>query len=313
MIQATTQDGYPINIPVSFHRYKIIQYLGCGSSCAVFLVEDENTSELFSAKIMARLDIEQRNMENIIQNEVRVLQAISHPNIIKIQEFFSMKNEIEEEYYAMIMEYCANGDLLSYATSHGFTDESEKKKIITGFLSAVKYLHQNGIAHGDIKSENILLDDNYTPKLCDFGFCRTNRIAGNDSKNGTLYYAAPELFSKGEFDTFKTDIYAIGITLYSLSELQFPFRSGDQNFIIQQIISGSLSIRNGLDYRLKRLVEKCTSMNPQCRPTIEDIIHDEYFAFEHITYNQITNFIPTYGMVYFFQPQNFVEFNYPMY
>lgn len=291
MIQAATQDGYPINIPTSFHGYSVIKYLGCGSTCAVFLVEDENTHELYSAKIMARIDIEKRNMEKSISNEVSVLQAISHPNIIKVEAFLCMKNELEEEYYVMIMEYCANGDLLSYATGHGFTSESEKKKIINGFLCAIKYLHQNGISHGDIKSENILLDENYTPKLCDFGFCRTNRIAGDECKNGTVYYAAPELFSKGEFDTFKSDIYAIGITLYSLSELQFPFRNGDQNFIIQQTVTGNLSIRNGMDSKLKKLVQKCTCMNPQCRPSIESIIHDDYLTNEFKDQNEniITN------------------------
>lgn len=313
MIQAATQDGYPINIPSVFHGYNVIQYLGCGCTCAVFLVEDENTRELFSAKVMARLDIEKRNIENLMLNEVGVLQAISHPNIIKIVEFFCMKNEYEEEYYIMIMEYCSNGDLLTYATKHGFENESEKKKIINGFLCAIKYLHQNGISHGDIKSENILLDENYTPKLCDFGFCRTYRIAGEESKNGTLYYAAPELFQKGQFDTFKTDIYAIGITLYSLTELQFPFRNGDQNFIIQQILAGKLSLRQGMDHKLKKLVKKCTSMNPKYRPSIEEIMNDEYLNERYDNYYQNMELMQNYDANYYKKQNDYGISNYTLY
>ena len=175
------------------------------------------------------------------------------------------------------MEYCSNGDLLSYATGQGFKSEAEKKKILIGFLEAIKYLHNNGISHGDIKSENILLDDFYAPKLCDFGFCRLSQMSGDDSKNGTLYYAAPELFVKGMFDSFKTDIWAIGITLYSLSELQFPFKDGDQNCIVRQILNGRLSIRSGMETKLKKLVEKCTAKNPELRPSIDDVLHDPYF------------------------------------
>ncbi|KAK8839376.1 hypothetical protein M9Y10_032312 [Tritrichomonas musculus] len=277
MIQTSTQDGYPIVIPISFHGYNLVQYLGCGSTSVVFLIEDENSHELYSAKILAKADIENKNIEISIKNEVQILQSVSHPNIIKVQDFFIIKNQYEQEYYVIIMEYCQNGDLLSYATKHGFTNDSEKKRIIKGFLGAIEYLHNNGISHGDIKTENILLDSNFQPKLCDFGFCKMNRIAGDESKNGTLYYAAPELFVTGSFDTIKADIYAIGITLYALSELQFPFISGNQTFIIQQIMSGCLSIRSGIDEKLLRLVQKCTSMNPQYRPSIEEILNDEYF------------------------------------
>lgn len=290
MMQFQTQDSYLINIPVSFKNYNIVQYIGCGSTCAVLLVEDQKTHEFYSAKVMSRKDIENRNMVHSIINEVNILQEIDHPHIIKIQEFFELKNEYDEEYYIIIMEYCPNGDLLSYATGPGFKSETEKKKIIQGFLEAIEYLHDNGISHGDIKSENILLDKHFSPKLCDFGFCRKSLIGGDDCKNGTLYYAAPELFSKGQFDTLKTDIYAIGITLYSLSELQFPFKDGDQNFIIKQIVNGCLSIRQDMDENLMKLVQKCTDMNPQMRPTIDDIIHDEYFASEKNYTCRISNF-----------------------
>ncbi|KAK8885290.1 hypothetical protein M9Y10_040736 [Tritrichomonas musculus] len=276
MLHAETQDGFPISIPATFHGYNVIQLLGCGSTCIVILVEDEKTQQRFSAKIISKKDVQNRNMLKAIINEIKVLQTLDHPHIIKVQEAFDMKNEDEEEYYVIIMEYCSNGDLLSYATGPGFKSEAEKKKILTGFLEAIKYLHNNGISHGDIKSENILLDDFYSPKLCDFGFCRLSQFAGDDSKNGTLYYAAPELFVKGQFDTFKTDIWAIGITLYSLAELQFPFKDGDQNCIVRQILNARLSIRQGMEPKLRALVERCTVKNPELRPTIDDVLHDPY-------------------------------------
>lgn len=294
MIKTTTQDGYPISIPTAFNRYKIIQNIGCGSTCSVFLVEDIMIKKYFSAKVISKIDAEKRKIVKSIENEVNILQKIGHPNIVKIEDFFEIKNKFEEEYYVIIMEYCENGDLISYITKKGFKCESEKKKIIKKCLEAIKYLHKKGISHGDIKSENILLDKNLSPKLCDFGFAKLTKTAGDEAKNGTLYYAAPELFLKGKFDTLKTDIYAIGITLYSMSELEFPFENDDQYTIIQQILNGKLSIRKGIDNKLCKLVEKCTSINPQNRPTIEEIINDDYFLCDNKNNNMFQSKINSY-------------------
>ena len=104
-----------------------------------------------------------------------------------------------------------------------------------------------------------------------------------------MFYAAPELFIKGQFDTLKADIYAIGITLYSLSELQFPFKDGDQNRIVRQIINGCLLFRSEIDRIPLKLVEKCTTLNPQHRPLIEYILKDEYYTIEEIIICKIKN------------------------
>lgn len=96
-------------------------------------------------------------------------------------------------------------------------------------------------------------------------------------KRGTLYYCAPELFHHGKFNTLKTDIYAIGIMLYSLNELCFPFQNGCDSKIISQITKGKLSFKKNTDPKLLNLVIKCTNIDPMKRPTIDEIINDEYF------------------------------------
>ena len=280
MFQAQTQDGFPISVPYSFNGYNICKFLGCGSTSIVVLVENQNTGQKFSAKILSKQDIEKRHLNESVEKEINVLRSLDHPSIIKIYDVFEICDQDLNGYIVMIMEYCENGDLLTFALNHKFESENQKKKIIIEFLDAVKYLHNKGISHGDIKAENILLDENLIAKLCDFGYTRTSVVAGNESKNGTLYYAAPELFRQGKFDTLKTDIWAIGVTLYSLSELQFPFKDGDQKYIINQIVTGKLSIRPEIDFKLRRVVERCTQMDPKSRPTIFDLIKDEYFYIE---------------------------------
>ncbi|KAK8836795.1 hypothetical protein M9Y10_037317 [Tritrichomonas musculus] len=282
MIRVENDDGYIINIPISFNGYKYIDILGFGSTSAVVLVFDENTGERFSAKIIPKRYIRKKNMYNQIDTEINVLRKVNHPNIVKFHEYFEFTNDIHETYVTIIMEYCENGDLLTYLNEEGFKSEEQKKKIIFQFLDAVSYLHKRGIAHGDLKPENILLDSDYNVKLSDFGFSKTSEFAGDESKSGTLYYAAPELFVKGKFNTLKTDIWSIGITLYCMDQSNFPYRMGDFDFIIDQIKSQKFNLSKSFPISLKKIFEKCTSRADE-RPTIEELIKDIYFAFDEDT------------------------------
>lgn len=277
MIHAKTEGGYPINIPLAFHGYKLIKIIGFGSTSIVALVVEESTEKYFSAKIISKKDVEKKNITYSIQKEIGVMYEIDHPNIVKIYKEIDLKNKYNELYTVVIMEYCENGDLLTFITERGFDNEYQKQKVMKGFLEAIKYLHKRGISHGDIKPDNILLDKDFNPKLTDFGFCRTTLIAGDESKKGTIYYAAPELLVHGDFNTLKSDIWSIGITLYSISENEFPFKSGDSRFIANEIKSGNLSIGENVSKDLREIVERCTRIRPEDRPSIDELVKDNFF------------------------------------
>lgn len=309
MIQSNTEDGYLIEVPEIIKNYKCIRVIGFGSTSIVVLVEDKNTKKQYSAKIMARKDMEERKLMKSIEKETTVLKDLDCQYVVKVYDSFNIKNDKGEELIVIIMDYCENGDLLTYALDKKFKTIREKKATVLSFLKGVKFLHDHQISHGDIKADNILLTKDLTSKLCDFGYCRTSTVAGNDAKNGTLYYAAPELFKKGQFDTLKTDIWAIGVTLYAISELQFPFKDGDQNYIIKQIVSGNLSIRPEVDQKLRTIVESCTQMNPQNRPTIDDLIKHDYFYIEDETFENKNNFYVPTKMEDFSQITELNDFN----
>lgn len=286
-MKAITEDGYAINIPDSFNGYKFIKIIGTGSTSVVCVVESAYNGKLFSAKIIPKIYVQDKNLSNQINTEISVLKKVDHPNIVRFYDNFEFVNEYNETYIIIILEYCENGDLYEYTVNKNFESEYQKQEIIKGILKAVKYLHQKGIAHGDIKLENVLLDSNFTPKLSDFGFCKTQIIAGNESKSGTLYYAAPELLRSGIFNTLKTDIWAIGIMLYCLSEGTFPFPSGDQKLVIKYILSGKLNLNPGLNDNLRKVVKQCTKLRPEDRPSIEELIENELFD----SYNKFDDFM----------------------
>ena len=214
-----------------------------------------------------------------IQNEINIMKTIDHPNIIKFEETVELKMGNHETYIIIIMEYCEYGDLCSFLNHNSFESENQKLKIMKGLLESIKYLHDRGIAHGDIKLENILLDSNFNPKLADFGFSKNKLIMGDNSKTGTIYYAAPELFKRGNYNTLKADIWSIGITLFCISQKCFPFKNGDVKCIINQIVSGNLSFEQISSKNLRKIIEMCTEVDPQKRPTIDELLNDEYFSY----------------------------------
>lgn len=300
MIRSYTDYNFPIIFPKRIGHYDCIKLLGCGLTSVVVLVEDLKTKEKFAAKIISKKDIEKRKLLDAIQNEINILKSLNHPNIIKIVESFELKGQSFEEIIIIITEYCENGTLTDYTNDSKFKNELQKKKIIRDLLSAIAYLHKQKIAHGDIKGENILLDKDLNPKLCDFGFVHRTIIAGDESRRGSIIYSAPELFLYGvKFNTLKADIYAIGVLIYTIDKGFYPF-IGNERSIIFQKINGFFKIPKGRDKRLIRIFRKCININPEKRPNIEDIIKDDYFteailsqSFEKESYIEFENlFIP---------------------
>ena len=169
MIQRKTEDGYLIEVPENFHGYHCFKDIGYGSTSIVVLVENEATKKKYSAKIMAKKDIEARNLMSSVEKEITVLKSLDSPFVVKVYDSFNITNDKNEEFIVIIMDYCEKGDLLTYALDQKFTSIIEKKKTVLDFLKGVKYLHDHNISHGDIKADNILITNDLSCKLCDFG------------------------------------------------------------------------------------------------------------------------------------------------
>lgn len=278
MYYDSTIQGYFIEIPEHIHQYKLIKPIGKGGTSIIALCEDQKTHNLYAAKITSKKDTKNTQFLRYIENEMNILRKCDHPNIVKLYDSFEFKNKNNnDEFIIIIMEYCENGDLLDFEKTHKM-EAKEKKEILLNILNAIKYLHQHSISHGDIKADNILLDHNFVPKLCDFGFSRNQLICGEDSKFGTLYYLAPELILTGEFNALKSDIWAIGIMLYTLAGFHYPYKKGTESEIIDQILKGNLILNKQIDSNLLNIITQCTKIDPSQRPDIEQIITNKYFA-----------------------------------
>ena len=145
-----------------------------------------------------------------------------HPNIIKLIDLFENSDQ-----YFIVIEYMAGKDLFDYIQKRNFMLPEERvKHLVLQIIQAVRYLHDFGIVHRDLKLENVMMSDSSNmgkPKIVDFGLAK---IIGPqetaDEPFGTLGYVAPEVLKKKPY-SFSCDVWSIGCIMYALLSGSLPF------------------------------------------------------------------------------------------
>jgi serine/threonine protein kinase len=263
------------NLPTTFGKYKMIGLLGEGSTCVVAEAVDENTGKSYAVKIIELKDDISSRLSSAIEREIRLLKGLNHRNIIKLKEV------IEENCNLFIvMEHCEGGTLLDLILSDKLNDLSEVKRLFVQIVEAICYLHSFGIAHGDIKPDNIVLTAEGDVKIIDFGYCKEKKIGFDEDKSGTVKYGSPELFRSGAYNTQKSDIWSLGILLFVMATGRFPYGSSEDSIVRELIISGRLAPPEQIGSELKELYESLTRISPRQRPTADMIVNSPYLVVE---------------------------------
>ena len=268
----------------SLENYLIIDRLEKGGYSTVYKVKHEITNKFFAAKVV----------ERFCKNEKEIsikLSETQSPFINKYIDFSQgeLKLGKNEDFVSFfIFELCSKGSLNYYITSYlGGFEEKYCKLIFYKILQGIKVIHDNGICHRDIKVDNILLDEEYNIKICDFGFSSYNKKFFEEYL-GTKKYMAPEIVKGLTYDGIKADIYSLGILLFNLRTAKFPFDLAkvnensfydyisDKNEMIWKIAESNGI--TGLSTEFKKLFLKMVSFDPDERPSINDILNDEWFS-----------------------------------
>ena len=271
-------------------KYIIQEKLGSGGQANVFLVSKNGSSQKYAAKVFKKIN-------NSIDNEIHILQELkqyNNPYIINIIETGRgeiVRNNRETRILTyFIMENAPNGNIFDYiyCRKSGLGERYSKiifQKILEGF----ECCHEHNICHRDIKLENLLLDENYTPKICDFGLACFN---SNDIINdcGTKQYKPPEINGKNNYDGIKVDIFylasALMILTTGLPGFLMPIKSDNyfseiikENFdsYWKKIDPQMKAIGITLSTEFKKLYFKMISYKPEKRPKIKEILNDPWF------------------------------------
>lgn len=173
-----------------------------------------------------------------LQREVLIMQQCDHENVVQFIDVF-----LSNTFVFIVIEYCAGGDLLEYLNERGRPIRTKMaKKYMRQALTGLQYLHGKGIAHRDIKPENLLLTaDRQTIKLADFGLShQTNEdVKQFETMCGSLTHIAPEVFLGKGYD-HRVDIWALGVVLFVMLSVSYPFQHENRNTLIEMIMKANI-------------------------------------------------------------------------
>ncbi len=202
------------------NRYTIVKHIGEGGMADVYLAVDTILKREVAIKVLrGELNNDPINLARF-QKEAMAISNTSHPNIVEI---FDVGEDEGKNY--IVMEYVRGKTLKQLIKQRGVLPADECVNIMKQLVSATAHAHKVGIIHRDIKSQNVLVKDDGTVKLSDFGIAYTGDAAGltqTKTVMGSVHYLAPEL-AKGEICTPQSDIYSLGIVFYELLTGDIPY------------------------------------------------------------------------------------------
>ena len=267
-------DFFSFKTPADF--YKIKQKIGKGCFGKVYLATQKLTGCDVALKVITKTNIKNKDSRKKIEKEVEILQQVNHSHsIIKLFEVFEDDNSVY-----LAFEYLPNGDLVQFFKKQPLFDENELAPFYHKILKGIKYLHENKILHRDIKLDNILLDKNLNPKVCDFGI---SSIAKEGLRiydtGGTPAYLAPEVIKAEGFVCEKSDVWSLGVLLYLLTFGIVPFKATDMQVLYNKIIIGTFKFPEYDDTskELIDLIKRMLVVDIDKRLSLEQVMNHSWF------------------------------------
>ena len=204
------------------------------------------------------------------ENEIMMLNYLRHPRTVLL-----MAATFKPPHFTVVSEYVNKGTLFDYL--HRSREEislDRKLRIIRQTCEVFLFYHLSGIVHRDLKSMNILLDNNFEVKVCDFGLARfkSELNKGTMQFSGTPAYMAPELFRKQSYDE-KVEVFAFGTLVWEILSRDVPYDALDPGDIRDKVVRGDLKLDLPLNSprKLLSLIDMCRQMNPSERPSFQYI------------------------------------------
>ena len=266
-------------------QYQIKGKIGEGMFGKVKLGIHLITKEKVAIKIFDKGKIKNEKEQEYIEREISILKKLNHYNIIKLYNIIHTENFI-----FLIQEYVPNGELLHFLENSENLNLSEKDicKIYQQIISGIEYLHEVGIAHRDLKLENILLNFKNDIKIIDFGLSNKYNKDNDEllqSSCGSPCYAAPEMIRGTKYHGLDTDIWSSGIILYLMLCKSFPFNDKNNSKLYQKILGGKFSLPSYLSNEAKDLLIKLLKVNPNERIKLNEIKKHPWFNLINIKKN----------------------------
>ena len=245
-------------------KYEIVKCLGAGSMGMVYAVKHlELQGRLLAMKVLFS-DVAKDEVQSArFRNEIVASYEVNHPHVVRAYDFFR-----EGEMVAYTMEYIPGGDLADKLNDDQLMPIEQIIDILEQMASGMEAIHKAGIIHRDIKPENILIADDGSIKITDFGIAKNlkgPRLTDHGGIVGTFAYVAPEYLESGNVD-IRSDIYSIGVLAYEMVTGEPPYTG--KNVIDEMHLRLTTDptppdrLRSECPEQLSKIIMKALSRNP---------------------------------------------------
>ena len=256
-------------------EYRVVDFLGAGGMGEVYRAEHSKIGRIAAVKVLTQATNSSGFVERFF-NEARIQASLQHPNIATLYDFLEVGGQP-----CIIMEYIDGQTLSERIQAYGSLPLSETVFIFQAVVEAIGYIHQHGIMHRDIKSNNIKISSSGQVKLLDFGIAKGQTSPGLTEVGsiiGTLLYLSPEHLKGGTSDA-RGDIWALGVLLYEMVTGRMPFESETLGDLCEKIdrvaYTPPVQLDSGVPREVTNIIARCLKKNPAERyQTPQDLLRD---------------------------------------
>ncbi|XP_057986939.1 serine/threonine-protein kinase CTR1 [Hevea brasiliensis] len=259
-------------LEISWDELHIKERVGAGSFGTVHRAEWHGSD--VAVKVLTVQDFHYDQLRDFLR-EIAIMKRVRHPNVVLF-----MGAVTKPPHLSIVTEYLPRGSLyrLIHRPAAGeMLDQRRRLRMALDVAKGINYLHclNPPIVHWDLKSPNLLVDKNWTVKVCDFGLSRfkANTFISSKSVAGTPEWMAPE-FLRGEPSNEKSDVYSFGVILWELVTMQQPWNGLSPAQVVGAVAfqNRRLAIPQNTSHALASLVESCWADDPAQRPSFGNIV-----------------------------------------
>jgi len=263
--------------PTVEDKYILKDVLGTGAFSQVRLAESKESKELYAIKVIDKKAL--KGKEDSLENEIRVLRRLHHPNIVELLEVHEEKTKVY-----LVMELVTGGELFDRIVEKGSYTEKDAADLIKQVLSAVAYMHSSGVVHRDLKPENLLYhsaEEDSKIMISDFGLSKMEDSGIMATACGTPGYVAPEVLAQKPYGK-EVDVWSIGVISYILLCGYPPFYDENDANLFAQILKGEFEFDSpywdDISLEAKEFIRKLMCVDVDKRLTCEEALEHAWIS-----------------------------------